>query len=153
MSPGVLPEWKMIARGRGVSEQIVVIPTKSGNFDPYWREGHAQGARHPNPVNSEWRRYHDGARPGYEELPFAYPTLACWREKRRKDGRRKDAKISLSNGVGIGHAKGWRLAAEAMGIDWMKREELTQAIPPAYTEHIGHQLLHVLERSTKEALS
>ena len=25
----------------------------------------------------------------------------------------------------------------AMGIDWMSRPELTQAIPPAYTEHIG----------------
>ena len=47
------------------------------------------------------------------------------------------------NGVGIGHAKGWRLAAEAMGIDWMKRDELTQAIPPAYTEFIGWQLLRI----------
>ncbi len=45
------------------------------------------------------------------------------------------------NGVGVGHAKGWRLAAEAMNIDWMKREELTQAIPPAYTEYIGKALL------------
>ena len=42
-----------------------------------------------------------------------------------------------------GHAKGWRLAAEAMGIDWMKRDELTQAIPPAYTEFIGTRLLEV----------
>ena len=46
------------------------------------------------------------------------------------------------NGVGIGHAKGWKLAAEAMGIDWMKRDELTQAIPPAYSEFIGTQLLN-----------
>lgn len=33
----------------------------------------------------------------------------------------------------------------AMGIDWMTRHELTQAIPPAYTEHIGRQLLQTLE--------
>jgi DNA (cytosine-5)-methyltransferase 1 len=30
---------------------------------------------------------------------------------------------------------------EAMGIDWMTRTELTQAIPPAYTQWIGEQLL------------
>jgi DNA (cytosine-5)-methyltransferase 1 len=30
---------------------------------------------------------------------------------------------------------------EAMGIDWMRHAELTQAIPPAYTEFIGEQLL------------
>ena len=32
-------------------------------------------------------------------------------------------------------------AKEAMGIDWMKKEELNEAIPPAYTELIGRQLL------------
>ena len=42
--------------------------------------------------------------------------------------------------TGVGHSNGWWLAAEAMGIDWMKREELTQAIPPAYTEFIGKAL-------------
>lgn len=33
---------------------------------------------------------------------------------------------------------------EAMGIDWMTREELSEAIPPAYTQFIGTQLLGVL---------
>lgn len=32
----------------------------------------------------------------------------------------------------------------AMGIDWMNRDELSQAIPPAYTEFIGKQLMESL---------
>lgn len=36
----------------------------------------------------------------------------------------------------------WR---EAMGIDWMVRRELKEAIPPAYTEFIGKQLINYLE--------
>lgn len=35
---------------------------------------------------------------------------------------------------------------EAMGIDWMTSAELSQSIPPAYTEWIGRQLLASLER-------
>jgi len=33
----------------------------------------------------------------------------------------------------------------AMGIDWMPWRQLTQAIPPAMTEHIGRQLLAAIE--------
>lgn len=28
-----------------------------------------------------------------------------------------------------------------MGIDWMERKELAQAIPPAYTEYIGKEVI------------
>jgi DNA (cytosine-5)-methyltransferase 1 len=36
----------------------------------------------------------------------------------------------------------------AMGIDWMNRLELSKAIPPAYTEWIGEQLLaHIFDSS------
>ena len=33
----------------------------------------------------------------------------------------------------------------AMGIDWMSGEELSEAIPPAYTEWLGRQMLTALE--------
>ncbi len=43
-------------------------------------------------------------------------------------------------------------ASDAMGIDWMTRRELAEAIPPAYTEFIGEQLLAQV-RSSREALT
>jgi DNA (cytosine-5)-methyltransferase 1 len=36
-------------------------------------------------------------------------------------------------------------AKVAMGIDWMSREDIAQAIPPAYTQFIGGQILDQLE--------
>lgn len=35
-------------------------------------------------------------------------------------------------------------ARQAMGIDWMVRDELSQAIPPAYTRFIGAQVMQAL---------
>lgn len=43
-----------------------------------------------------------------------------------------------------GHVSPMAEAREAMGIDWMTRDELVEAIPPCYTEHIGKQLLERL---------
>jgi DNA (cytosine-5)-methyltransferase 1 len=48
--------------------------------------------------------------------------------------------VSITGDVGT------YLSTEAMGIDWMNGNELSQAIPPVYTETIGHQLLaHLAE--------
>lgn len=41
----------------------------------------------------------------------------------------------------VGHFSGVAYARKQMQIDWMTKEELTQAIPPAYTEYIGRQFL------------
>lgn len=35
--------------------------------------------------------------------------------------------------------------SEAMGIDWMNWDDLREAVPPAYTEWIGRQLIDALE--------
>ena len=48
-------------------------------------------------------------------------------------------------GANIGHCAGAALARNIMGIDWMTRDELTQAIPPIYTEYIGRYLKQVIE--------
>ncbi len=41
----------------------------------------------------------------------------------------------------VGHFSGVKQARIAMGIDWMTRDELAEAIPPAYTEYIGRRIL------------
>lgn len=44
------------------------------------------------------------------------------------------------DGTDKGTTAQWK---EAMEIDWMTRRELAQAIPPAYSEYIGQQLIEV----------
>lgn len=46
-----------------------------------------------------------------------------------------------------GHCAPIEVAKAAMGIDWMRREELAESIPPAYTEFIGSQLQEIIPRA------
>lgn len=55
-----------------------------------------------------------------------------------KAGRGANAEGWLSV---AGHFSDVGAAQRAMGIDWLGQKELAQAIPPAYTEYIGRQLL------------
>jgi DNA (cytosine-5)-methyltransferase 1 len=41
-----------------------------------------------------------------------------------------------------------RLVRELMGIDWMEWSESKQAIPPAYSEFIGRQVIQVLRNKS-----
>jgi len=43
-----------------------------------------------------------------------------------------------------------RAYADAMGCMWMSKEEARQAIPPAYTEYIGAQLIEHLARTREQ---
>jgi DNA (cytosine-5)-methyltransferase 1 len=49
---------------------------------------------------------------------------------------------------GMNRARTLQEAQIAMGIDWMNWRELTQAIPPAYTEAIGYYLKRSLEKAS-----
>lgn len=64
-----------------------------------------------------------------------YPVIGIYGDHVRDRRRRGDVPMKI----------GLPLAKEAMGIDWMNFKELSQAIPPAYTEFIGRKLLERLK--------
>jgi DNA (cytosine-5)-methyltransferase 1 len=85
----------------------------------------------------------DLSRHRYFETSFALLTPPCQHRRGHTVG-------VYGNGTNSYHrAKFGRCVTvaelrEAMGIDWMVRHELSQAIPPAYTEWIGQRLMQVL---------
>ena len=82
-------------------------------------------------------------------LLFGLDCNHSWQTPRFRslDGRRKQ----MASVVGVHGHVNYRGEAEirrkAMGIDWMSMPELSQAIPPNYTEFIGQQLRWHLEGS------
>ena len=58
-------------------------------------------------------------------------------------GRARDIVFSPAEDNGLTLTQAQRVR-DAMQIDWMTSDEITQAIPPAYTEWIGKQLLKVV---------
>jgi DNA (cytosine-5)-methyltransferase 1 len=51
----------------------------------------------------------------------------------------------------VGNFSGVEAARAAMGIEWMARDELREAIPPAYSEFIGREALAHLESARAAA--
>ena len=58
--------------------------------------------------------------------------------------RSKHPNGASRNWANVGHAAGVQAVRDAMGLNYMTQEEITQAVPPAYTEFIGRQLLAAL---------
>lgn len=77
----------------------------------------------------------------------AHPKhIARTATKQRKARWAEGWHVSITGDVGT------YVGPEAMGIDWMSGNELCEAVPPAYTQHIGEQLmLHLAERQTLAA--
>lgn len=65
--------------------------------------------------------------------------------KQRQAGWDAGLNMSVTGDIGT------KNASVAMGIDWMNGNELSQAIPPAYSEFIGRQLISCLESISDHA--
>lgn len=80
------------------------------------------------------------------EASFPIPRLPCRHDLQRGDfpqaTNRKNRRRTAEIGV-------WRIPLdvqrEAMGVDWMTLEELSESIPPAYAEHIGRAFIRSLD--------
>jgi DNA (cytosine-5)-methyltransferase 1 len=93
---------------------------------------------------------HDLARHRLFECSFPVMVSPCAHGTRKVLGiygdHAKDSRRPRRTGEGqFTRPDSLRLGSEAMGIDWMTwKGELRQAIPPAYTEHIGGYLMSAL---------
>jgi DNA (cytosine-5)-methyltransferase 1 len=72
-------------------------------------------------------------------LLFA-PALCQHQGNVKRRGKKTGQYITVA-----GHDFHVQAARRAMQIDWMNQRELAQAIPPAYTEWIGKQIMEVLQ--------
>ncbi len=104
--------------------------------------------KNPCKLTGSWFEL-DVKRDRYFETSFSVfdTPHSNWQKPRfRSLDQRRKGKLSKVIGVHghINYAGEGELRAKAMGIDWMLDAELTQAIPPAYTEYIGKYLIKYL---------
>lgn len=83
-------------------------------------------------------------------FPLLQPTCRCMGDSRPVVGiyggkvRNRRAIATGSQRSRVGTTLPLEIGQMAMGIDWMNRSGLSQAIPPAYTRYIGQQLNSIL---------
>lgn len=150
------------------------------SFTAYRRKGHGVGDGYPNLIPAMRARLQASGLPWVMEnvpgAPLVDPLVLCGssfgldvrRHRHFESNVKLDAlpcdhgwqtprfppatnRSNLRRTVEVGV---WRIPLEvqrkAMGIDWMTVPELSQAIPPAYTEWLGVQLLSNLDAKVTE---
>jgi DNA (cytosine-5)-methyltransferase 1 len=72
--------------------------------------------------------------------PHGKHPLVFTHDKRKAHYGQLDQDVSFVQVTGGGNCS-IANARDAMGVDWMTKAELNEALPPAYTEYIGRQML------------
>jgi DNA (cytosine-5)-methyltransferase 1 len=141
-------------RGDGVGDSYenLIGPLRTMLVDSRrpWVIENVQGAPLRNPLMLCGSSFGlDVRRHRYFESPVAFMSPPCahgWQPRRFAAATNREGGSRRTVEVGV-----WRIPLpvqqRAMGINWMTLEELSEAIPPAYTQFIGEQLLAHLEVS------
>lgn len=141
--PDLIPVMRTMLRSWGLPYVIENVPGAARHMD------------HPIRICGSWfglavrrHRYFES------NVPFLYGTDCLHRAQGRPigvygDHAQDDEHYRRPDGTRRGNkAKSVQEAQQAMGIDWMTDwDDLTDAIPPAFTQHIGEQLIDYLTAS------
>jgi DNA (cytosine-5)-methyltransferase 1 len=134
-SPPLITETRALLEATGLPYVIENVPgARSHMLEPATITGETVGLRvhRPRLFETNWTLM-------VSRAPRQRDPVAVYG---KQDGRRL---WTRADGSEL-RAALWPEASVAMGIDWMTWDELCEAIPPAYTELIGHQLRQHVRR-------
>jgi DNA (cytosine-5)-methyltransferase 1 len=94
-------------------------------------------------ADGEWVQRHRN----FETSWYAFQPACQHRTDRRPVTITGQAYVSETREYSHSRQTTFAVAKRLIDIDWMTRDEMKEAIPPAYTEWIGRQLIGILERA------
>ena len=131
--PNLIPQTRRLLRATGLPYVIENVP-RAPLEDPI----QLCGTSFP-PLEVRRHRWFES------NVPLTAPPC----DHGRLTERKYPGSTNRPNGRTVCNIGEWRVPHDqqmkAIDIDWMTVPELSQAIPPAYTEHIGRQLIAYLE--------